>query len=124
MMEMTIGELLLLIGLPSAFTAGLIGFLFWWLERKIKKRDEIAAKREAERDAEDRRREEARKKNELLVIKSSNAAIALGEATARAVQRIPDAHCNGDMHAALNYATNIKHKHKDFIVEQGIEALY
>lgn len=52
------------------------------------------------------------------------AAIALGEATAKAVQRIPDANCNGDMHDALNYAANIKHKQKDFLTKQGIHALY
>ena len=52
-----------------------------------------------------------------------NAAIALGEATARAVQRIPDAHCNGDMHAALDYAAKIKHAQKDFLARQGIQAI-
>ncbi len=46
-------------------------------------------------------REKAREKNEVLLIKSTGAAIALGEATAEAMQRIPDAHCNGDMKAAL-----------------------
>ena len=60
----------------------------------------------------------------ILIVQSSGAAIALGEATARAVQRIPDAHCNGDMHAALAYATDIKHKQKDFLMEQGIQALW
>ena len=48
----------------------------------------------------------------------------MGEATARAVQRIPDAHCNGDMHDALAYATDIKHKQKDFLTKQGIQALW
>ncbi|MGN1375752.1 MAG: serine/threonine protein kinase, partial [Prevotella sp.] len=78
------------------------------------------AKHEALQDKKD----EARKKNEVLVIKSVNAAIALGEATAKAVQRIPDAHCNGDMHAALDYAAKIKHEQKDFLTEQGVDALY
>ena len=58
------------------------------------------------------------------MIKGTSAAIALGEATARAVQRIPDAHCNGDMHAALEYATKVKHEQKDFLTKQGIHALY
>ena len=70
------------------------------------------------------KKDDARRKNEIIIIESVNAAIALGEATARALERIPDAHCNGEMHAALDYATTIKHKHKDFITEQGIEALY
>lgn len=95
--------------IPSAIT----GFCFWLIERKISKREALEDKKD-----------EARKRNEIIIIESVNAAIALGEATARAVERIPDAHCNGDMHSALEYATNIKHKHKDFIVEQGIEALY
>lgn len=96
-------------GVPSAIT----GFCFWWLEKKIEKRQQ-----------EQDKKEHAKRMNEIIIIESMNAAIALGEATARAVQRIPDAHCNGDMHEALNYATAIKRKHKDFITEQGIDALY
>lgn len=55
------------------------------------------------------------------LIKSVGAAIALGEATARAVQRIPDAKCNGDMHAALEYAEKVKHEQKDFVNEQFVK---
>lgn len=58
---------------------------------------------------------------ELCIINSVNAAIALGEATARAVQRIPDAHCNGDMHAALDYAQKVKHEQKNFLNEQALK---
>lgn len=101
--------LIIAMSIPSAIT----GFAFWAIERRI-------AKHEALQDKKD----EARKKNEVLVIKSVNAAIALGEATAKAVQRIPDAHCNGDMHAALDYAAKIKHEQKDFLTEQGVDALY
>ncbi len=95
--------------IPSALT----GFCFWMLERRI-------ARREAEQD----RKDEARRRNEIIVIHGMNAAIALGEATARAVQRIPDAHCNGDMHDALEYAGRIMHEQKDFLTEQGIESIY
>ena len=70
------------------------------------------------------KKDEARRQNEAIVIEGVMAAITLGEATAKAVQRIPDAHCNGDMHQALRYAAEIKHKHKDFMTEQGIDALY
>ena len=59
----------------------------------------------------------------LKLIESNWAAIALGEATAKAVQRIPDAHCNGDMHAALEYAGQIKHNQKEFLAAQGIHAI-
>lgn len=102
-------DLLLAMGVPSAIT----GFCFWMVERNISKRQKEADNKEA-----------ARRMNELIVIEGVNAAIALGEATARAVQRIPDANCNGDMREALAYAEKIKHKHKDFMTEQGVEALY
>ena len=59
----------------------------------------------------------------LKLIEGNWAAMALGEATAKAVQRIPDSHCNGDMHEALEYAGNIKHSQKEFLAEQGIHAI-
>lgn len=105
---------------PSAVTA----FCFWLIEKKIerrsKKEDEEREKRQAEAD----KKEAARQKNELLTAQAIGAAIALGEATARAVQRIPDAHCNGDMDAALNYAAQVKHAQKDFLYGQAVGNLY
>lgn len=59
----------------------------------------------------------------MALIKGVNAAIALGEATAKAVQRIPDAHCNGDMCKAIEYAAEIKHEQKDLLFRQGVEHL-
>ena len=107
--ELSIGGLVTLLGLPTAITA----FCFWLLQQRITKRDKAQ---------EERGR--AREKNEVLIIKGMGAAIALGEATAQAVQRIPDAHCNGDMHAALEYARKVKHEHKEFMTEQSVQALY
>lgn len=101
--------LVIAMSIPSAIT----GLAFWAIERKI-----------VQNEAEQNRKDEARKKNEIIMIKGVNAAIALGEATARAVQRIPDANCNGDMHDALEYAEKIKHEQKDFLTEQGVEAIY
>lgn len=101
--------ILIAAGIPSAIT----GFGLGMLNRKLAKRQE-----------EEKRREEARRKNEAIVIEGVMASITLGEATAKAVQRIPDAHCNGDMHAALEYATEVKNRHRDFIREQGVDALY
>ena len=88
-------------GIPSA----LVGILFRRLEKKM---DE---------------KEKAREEHELLVVKSINASIALGEATAEAVARIPDAHCNGDMHAALDYARKVKHEQKEFMNRQAVHAI-
>lgn len=102
-------SLLVAMSIPSAIT----GFCFWLLERKMEKRE---AKRE--------KKEAIREKQEFLMVKSIGAAISLGEATAEAVSRIPDSHCNGDMHAALEYAREIKHGQKDFLTKQGIEAIF
>lgn len=109
MLDITVGELLVLMGVPSALT----GFFFWLLKRKLDKSDKEQEKKEATRGA-----------YELLLIKNTRAAIALGEATARAVQRIPDAHCNGDMKEALEYAAKVKHEQKDFLAEQGLHSLF
>lgn len=107
--ELSLGGLLTLLGLPTAITS--MGL--WMLQRKMAKREEIRDKREATRE-----------KNEVLLIQNTRAALALAEATAIAVQRIPDAHCNGDMHAALEYARKVKHEQKDFLTEQGVKAIY
>ena len=92
-------------GIPSA----IMGLIIWRLERRIDK--EQAAQEQGQKDLF------------VLIVQGTNAAIALGEATARAVQRIPDAHCNGDMHDALDYAAGIKHKQKDFLTRQGVSSL-
>ena len=95
-------------GIPSA----IMGLIIWRLERRIDKREkEQAAQEQGQKDLF------------VLVVQGTNAAIALGEATARAVQRIPDAHCNGDMHDAMDYAADIKRKQKDFLTRQGVSSL-
>lgn len=94
--------------IPSAIT----GFCFWNIQRRISKRD---------RELEEK--EKVKEENELLLIKLAGASLSLGEATAAAVQRIPDAHCNGDMHAALEYARKIKHDHKDMLYETAVKSL-
>lgn len=88
---------------------------------------EAVAARERKKDKAERAKlaEQQRLQEQLLVklIESNWAAIALAEATAKAVQKIPDAHCNGDMHAALEYATKVKHAQKQFLAEQGVHAI-
>lgn len=106
-------------GIPSAIT----GFAFWLLEHKLQKREQKLNEEKKQEKKEQEEREKSRELHELYLIKSVGAAIALGEATARAVQRIPDAKCNGDMHAALEYAQKVKHEQKDFLSEQAIQHL-
>lgn len=106
MIQLDIGQLVALMGIPSAIT----GFCFWMLQRRMTKRDE-----------EIDRREKAREKNEALLVRSVGAAIALGEAAATALK---NGHANGETEAALEYARQVKHAQKDFLTEQGIRAMY
>lgn len=106
MIQLDIGQLVALMGIPSAIT----GLCFWMIQRQLSKRD-------AELD----RRDAARERNEVLLVRSVGAAIALGEATASALK---NGHANGETEAALQYAQKIKHEQKDFLTEQGIHAIY
>ncbi len=132
---MTVGEIAAICGIPSALTVAIVGFFVWLLERSIVKRETARAEEEARREkaraaedakleAERVKQENSRKVFEKNLLASTNAALAVSEATARAVQRIPDAHCNGDMHAALNYAAKIKHEQRDFLAAQGIDNIF
>ena len=109
MIQLDIVGMLCIMGIPTAATGLFVWLLQRWISKKEKKREELEGKRE---------------KLQLQLVRSVNASITLGEATAKAVQRIPDAHCNGDMHAALEYATKVKHEQKDFLTALGIHALH
>ena len=113
-------DILALSGLPSAITA----FFFWLFKRQIDRqadeRRELAEEQEQKAIERDKNREHLI----LMLMQSTRASIVLSEATARAVQRIPDAHCNGDMHTALAYAEKVQHKQKDFLLELGIHSIY
>ena len=114
---MDITAILIAASIPSAIT----GFCFWLID--IQSRAEKEKEERQARQAQVDEREKIREKSELCIINCLNASMALGEATARAVQRIPDAHCNGDMHAALEYAQKVKHEQKNFLNEQAIKAI-
>ena len=66
-------------------------------------------------------KEAAREENEILMVKSIGAAIALGEAAALALK---NGHTNGETEAALEYARNVKHEQKEFLQRQAIDHLY
>ena len=106
MIELDIAQLVALMGIPSAIT----GLCFWLIQRRLTKRDEELDRRDA-----------ARERNEVLLVRSVGAAIALGEATATALK---NGHANSETEAALEYAKRIKHEHKDFLTEQGVHAIY
>lgn len=106
---MTITTFILAMGIPSA----IMGVLVWWFKRSIDKRD---AKREE--------REKNTETLMIMIMQMSRATNVLAEATARAVQRIPDAHCNGDMTHALEEAARIQKEEKDFLMDQGIKHIF
>lgn len=110
---MTFLNIIAFVGIPSAVT----GFCFWLLEQKIKRNEKKRDGAEAKREERERNRE----KNEILLVKSVGAAIALGEAAALALK---NGKCNGETEAALAYAREVKHEQKDFLTEQGIKNLY
>lgn len=93
-------------GVPSA----ILGLIVWCFKGRIERRDEEQAKKA-----------EAQQELFLILVQSTRAAISLGEATAHAMQR---GYTNGDMAAALEYATTIKNAQKDFLAKQGIHALW
>ena len=117
---MDLWQIFVAFGIPSAIMSIFAGVL----TRKIDKHQKsIEAAAEARRAAA----AEKEKKNEeflLIMLQSTRAAVVLSEATAKAVQRIPDAHCNGDMHSALEYAADRKKKEKDFLLKLGVHSLH
>ena len=116
---MDLTALILAMSIPSAIT----GFCFWLLERQIKKRDEKDKEERERRQKEIDRRDAERREYEMCQLDMIVASMALAEATAKAVERIPDAHCNGDMHAALDYAESMKNKQKEFLRKQAIHSM-
>ena len=106
-------------GIPGAA----IGFIVWSMQQKILKRDKERAE-EALRYRQEREQKEAdREQLELYLVESINASMALSLATAKAVQRIPDAHCNGDMHAALELATDAQKRQEAFLRKKGLQSI-
>lgn len=106
-------------GIPSA----IVGFAVWIMQQKILKRDKQREEDNLRYRQEREEKEQAREQFEINLLEQLNATMALSEATAKAVQRIPDAHCNGDMHAALKYAEETKRKQKEFLQKKGIQAI-
>lgn len=102
-------EFLLAMGIPSA----VMGIMVWWLKRYIDKREAEAEERE--RDLE---------KLMLMIMQTGRANTVLAEAIAKAVQRIPDAHCNGDMTSALAKAAKIQKEEQEFLINKGIKHIF
>ena len=102
-------EILTLFGIPGAIT----GLAVWWVKRKI----EINEKKNADQQ----------KNIEALImmmIQSSKANQIGITAIAKAIQRIPDAKCNGDMTSALEQMEEIHKQEKQFLIDKGIKYIF
>ena len=108
-MEDTIIQLIVLFGIPTTIT-GLGSFL---IKRRVEKGE-----------AEAKEREQNLESLVLMMIQSSRANSVGITAIARAVQRIPDAHCHGDMKEALEKMEKIQTKEQQFITDKGIKYLF
>ena len=107
-------------GVPSA----VCGLLVWWFKRAIERKDAEKEKAREEREKAKEEREECVEKLMLMIMQETRATNVLSTATAKAVQRIPDAHCNGDMTAALEEARRIQMEEKDFLMDNGIKHIF
>ena len=68
-------------------------------------------------------KEDTRMEYEQLMIELTMASLSLAEATAGAVQKIPEAHCNGEMSSALDWSKEIKKKYYSFTREQTAKVI-
>ena len=96
-------------GIPSA----LIGVIVKRLEKRLDEKEKKRAEKE-----------ENTEKLTLMILQNSRVTAVLAEATAKAVQRIPDANCNGDMTAALERAAEIQQVEQQFLFDQGIKHIF
>lgn len=121
---MTVAELCMAAGVPSA----IFGVFIWYFKRYIEKRDKVreaeVRKREEKREAEIEEREKNTERLMMLIMQDCHATYILSEATAKAVQRIPDAKCNGDMTSALDKAESIQKKETEFLTDLGIKHIF
>lgn len=99
-------NLIIAFGIPSAIT----GLAIWWIQRMIEKSEQ--KRQEKEHDLE----------TLIFMMVQRTRANSIGiQAIARAVQRIPDAKCNGDMTAALAEMEKIQKEEKSFLIDKGIK---
>lgn len=102
-------NLVLAAGIPSA----ICGLLVWWLKRYIDRKEK--AREEHDQNMQ---------KMMMMIMQTGRANNVLAVATAKAVQRIPDAKCNGDMTSALAEASAIQKEEKEFLMKMGVKRVF
>ena len=103
---MTPLEIFTLFAIPSSIT----GLFVWWVKKKLDQQ-------------EDRQLEREKNQEKLMVMMmNSTKANSIGiQAVARAVQRIPDAHANGDIDSAIEEMDKLQKEENNFLTEQGVK---
>lgn len=97
----------------------LCSLLMLFINKKLNRSEENRKKRDKEALERQGRTESLL----MAILSSQKATNTLATATARAVQRIPDAKCNGDMKAALEEATVCQNEETKLLMEIGISGL-
>lgn len=119
----TLPQLLVAIVAAAGIPGAVVGFIVWNLQQKILKRDKLREEDNLRYRKEREQKEADREQLELYLVESVNATVALSVATAKAVQRIPDAHCNGDMHKALKVAEGAQKNQESFLRKRGLQSI-
>lgn len=119
----TLPQLLVAIVAAAGIPGAVVGFIVWHMQQKILKRDKQREEDNRQYREEREKKEADREQLELFLVESVNATVALSVATAKAVQRIPDAHCNGDMHAALKVAEDAQKNQESFLRKRGLQSI-
>jgi hypothetical protein len=102
-------QIFALLGIPSA----VFGLFIWVLKRYFDKRERHHLERE-----------KSREELMLMIVKSTRENTKLCIAIAKAVQRIPEAHCNGDMSEALKQVEKANREEKEFLINHGVQHIF
>lgn len=71
-------------------------------------------------ERERKEREDRQEALQLIILNSLNGVIDLSIASSTAISRIPDAHCNGDMHSALERMQKTREDQRRALTAAGI----
>ena len=103
---MTPLEIFTLFAIPSSIT----GLFVWWVKKKLDQQEERQLEREKNQE------------KLMVMMMNSTKANSIGiQAVARAVQRIPDAHANGDIDSAIEEMDKLQKEENNFLTKQGVK---
>ena len=103
---MTPLEIFTLFAIPASIT----GLFVWWVKKKLDQQEERQLEREKNQE------------KLMVMMMNSTKANSIGiQAVARAVQRIPDAHANGDIDSAIEEMDKLQKEENNFLTEQGVK---